>query len=146
MLTSTSINTNGEVTIRDHGHLRRIRAHHDQDPGARRDTNRQETLARDGRFVDRKTGIVRRGLGPAWCREEKAWSCPADLTKGNDVIETANPTASYLSFDVFDLIEVGRSMGIARVRWRDGRRFQGVVSQLNRVCGAGCGLEAPRGR
>jgi len=49
----------------------------------------KETLARDGRFVNRKTGIVRRGLGPAWCREEKAWSCPADLTKGNDVIKTA---------------------------------------------------------
>ena len=48
--------------------------------------------------------------------------------------------------DFFDLIEVGRSMGIDRVARRDAPRSHVAELQLNPGRGVRYGLAAPRGR
>jgi hypothetical protein len=47
----------------------------------------KETLARDGKFVSSKTGIVRRNLGRPGA--EKLEAARAELAKGTGIIKTA---------------------------------------------------------
>jgi len=49
----------------------------------------KETLARDGKFVSRKTGIVRRNLGRPGAEKEKLEAARAELARGTGIIKTA---------------------------------------------------------
>ena len=46
-------------------------------------------LARDGKFVSRKTGIVRTQLGRPGAEKEKLEAARAELTKGTGIVKTA---------------------------------------------------------
>ena len=52
-------------------------------------TTIKETLARDGKFVSKKTGIVRRQLGRPSAEREKLEAARAELAKGTGIIKTA---------------------------------------------------------
>src|SRR5262245_63588423 len=49
----------------------------------------KNTLARDGKFVSRKTGIVRTHLGRPGAEKEKLAAARAPLTKGTGIVKTA---------------------------------------------------------
>ena len=49
----------------------------------------KETLARDGKFVSRKTGIVRCNLGRPGAAKEKLEAARAELARGTGIIKTA---------------------------------------------------------
>jgi len=49
----------------------------------------KDTLARDGKFVSKKTGIVRNRLGRPGCEKEKLAAARIELAKGTGIIKTA---------------------------------------------------------